>query len=88
VFRFAKGEWHAEHMANPPDAQLGIAILTARLHNDRAAFEQITADMPEGYAVALLLRTAEMMVNMIADLSGQTKDEALKSIAAALAAES
>jgi hypothetical protein len=75
-------------MTNHPDAQLGIAMLTARLNGDREAFMTITKDMPEGYANALLMRTAEMMVNMIAELTGQTKDEALKSIAAALAAES
>ncbi len=73
-------------MVNHPDAQLGIAMLTARLNGDQDAFNQITRDMPEGMAVALLMRTAEMMVSMIAELTGQTRDEALKSVAAALAA--
>jgi hypothetical protein len=62
-------------------------MLTARITGDKAAFDQVTAGMPEGYAVALLMRTAEMMVNMMAGLTGQTRDETLKSTAAALAAE-
>lgn len=72
-------------MANHPDAQLGIAMLTAQMSGDEDAFLAITSDMPEGYAVALLLRTAEMMVSMIAEFTQTTKEEALQSVAAALA---
>ncbi|WP_454859091.1 hypothetical protein [Promicromonospora soli] len=79
--------WNDRAMANHPDAQLGIAMLTARMSGDQDAFNAITSDMPEGYAVALLLRTAEMMVNMISDLTQTTKEEALQSVAAALAAK-
>jgi hypothetical protein len=75
-------------MTNHPDAQLGIAMLTARLAGDQDAFAAITKDMPQGYAIALLMRTAEMLLSMLADATGQTKDEALKTAAAALAAES
>ena len=74
-------------MANHPDAQLGISILTARMAGDREAFMALLKDRAEGEVNAHLMRTAEMMVNMIADLTGQTKAEALKSIALALAAE-
>ncbi|MFE5339305.1 hypothetical protein ACFQ80_03720 [Isoptericola sp. NPDC056578] len=74
-------------MPNHPDAQLGLAMLTARMNGDREGYIAITEEMPEGYAVALLLRTAEMMVNMIADLTETSKEEALQRIAAALAAE-
>lgn len=75
-------------MTNHPAAQLGIAMLTARLAGDREAFQTLTQDMPEGMANAILLRTAETMVKMIAQLTEQTPDEALKMIAAAIAAES
>ncbi|TLM73207.1 hypothetical protein [Pseudarthrobacter sp. NamB4] len=75
-------------MSNNPSAGAGVGILTSFVRNDREAFMTITKELPGGCpeAIAALGRVSEAMVKMIAELAGISKEEALESVALAIAA--
>ena len=68
---------------------LGLAILTTFVHDDPQGYTVMTRDLPGGdsEAIAGLGRVSEVLVGIIAELLGASKEESVQRIAAGLAAD-
>lgn len=68
---------------------LGLALLTTFVHNDPQGYTVMTKDLPGGdsEAVAGLGRVCELLVGIIAEMLGASKEQSVQRIAAALAAD-
>ena len=66
---------------------LGMALLTTFVHNDAQGYTAMTQDLPGGdsEAIAGLGRVCELLVGIIAEMLGASKEESVHRIAAALA---
>lgn len=68
---------------------LGLAILTTFVHDDPQGYTVMTRDLPGGdsEAIAGLGRVSEVLVGIIAEMLGASKEESMQRIAASLAAD-
>jgi hypothetical protein len=68
---------------------LGLALLTTFVHNDTQGYTVMTKDLPGGdsEAIAGLGRVCEVLVGIIAEMLGASKEESVQRIAACLAAD-
>ena len=74
----------------PHDAlNLGLALLTTFVHDDPQGYIVMTKDLPGGdsEAIAGLGRVCEVLVGIIAEMLGASKEESVQRIAAGLAAD-
>ena len=68
---------------------LGLALLTTFVHDDPQGYTVMTKDLPGGdsEAIAGLGRVCEVLVGIIAEMLGASKEESVQRIAAGLAAD-
>lgn len=67
-------------------AATGMAILSAYVHHDEEGLAAVAVDLTCPQTIALLARASEAVVNMLAQVLGVTKEEALIAAATAVAA--
>ena len=67
---------------------LGLALLTTFVHNDAQGYTVMTQDLPGGdsEAIAGLGSVCELLVGIIAEMLGASKEESVRRMAAAIAA--
>jgi hypothetical protein len=82
-----KGALAMEKERSHDVVDLGMALLTTFVHNDAQGYTAMTKDLPGGdsEAIAGLGRVGELLVGIIAEMLGASKEESVHRIAAALA---
>lgn len=63
-----------------------MAILTSMILHDEEGLAAVAGDMPCPHVLAYLARASELVVNVLAQTLGVTKEEALRICAQAVAA--